>query len=125
MFYAHQPGEVRASRLIGTRVRNAAGESIGDINDVVLGSDGQVRAVIVGVGGFLGLGEREVAVAMDALQLQAGQSGASTVTVDVMRETLKDAPRWTWAGETSATGSGGGGTGTAPGGTPRTTPKAE
>lgn len=108
MFYTHQSGEVRASRLIGTTVRNAAGESIGDINDVVLGTDGQVRAVILGVGGFLGLGEREVAVTMKALQLQSAQSGTSNVTVDATRETLKDAPRWSWTGDSQPAGSGGG-----------------
>ena len=58
-FYTHQPGEMRASKLIGTKVTNAANESVGEINDVVLAKDGKVAAVIIGVGGFLGMGERE------------------------------------------------------------------
>lgn len=57
-----QAGELRASKLIGMTVKNAAGESIGDINEVVLGKDGKVAAVVIGVGGVLGIGEREVAV---------------------------------------------------------------
>ena len=39
-FYSHQAGEMRASKLIGTNVTNAANESVGEIKDVVLGKDG-------------------------------------------------------------------------------------
>ncbi|WP_437344204.1 PRC-barrel domain-containing protein [Mesorhizobium marinum] len=54
-----------ASNIIGENVYNGAGEDaehIGDVNDIVLGTDGSIDAVIVGVGGFLGIGEKEVAV---------------------------------------------------------------
>lgn len=61
-WYDHQAGEMRASKLIGTRVNNEAGERIGEINEVVLSKDGKVAAVVIGVGGFLGIGERKVAV---------------------------------------------------------------
>ena len=62
MWYSHQADEMRASKLIGTKVVNTANETIGDINEIVLGKDGKVAAVIIGVGGFLGMGEREVAM---------------------------------------------------------------
>ena len=59
---------MRASKLIGTNVTNAANELVGEINDIVLGKDGKVAAVIVGVGGFLGIGEREVALSYGSLR---------------------------------------------------------
>src|ERR1700693_3170939 len=66
-WYSHQASEIRASKLIGTTVQNAANESIGTINEVILGKDGKVAAVVVGVGGFLGMGEHEVAMNFDSL----------------------------------------------------------
>jgi hypothetical protein len=54
--YSHQADETRASKLIGTKVVNAANETIGDINEIVLGADGKAAAVIIGIGGFLGMG---------------------------------------------------------------------
>ena len=65
MWYSHRADEMRASKLIGTRVVNTANETVGDVNEIVLGKDGKVAAVIIGVGGFLGMGEREVAVRFD------------------------------------------------------------
>lgn len=57
-----------ASRMIGSTVYGPADESVGDINDVVVASNGQVKAVVIGVGGFLGIGEKNVAVNPTALQ---------------------------------------------------------
>ena len=65
MWYSHQTQDTRASKLIGTKVVNANNETIGDINEVVLGKNGRVAAVIIGVGGFLGMGERQVAVSFE------------------------------------------------------------
>ena len=55
--YQHKEGEWRASKLAGVDVYNEANEKIGDINDVILDRSGKVANVILGVGGFLGLGE--------------------------------------------------------------------
>jgi sporulation protein YlmC with PRC-barrel domain len=63
----HKVGEWRASKLAGVDVYNEANEKIGDINDVILDRSGKVANVILGVGGFLGLGEHNVAVAFDKL----------------------------------------------------------
>src|SRR5208282_4690855 len=43
-------------------VYNAQGKSIGELKDVLIGPDGRIQALVVGVGGFLGLGEKNVAV---------------------------------------------------------------
>jgi sporulation protein YlmC with PRC-barrel domain len=75
--------QFRASKLIGTRVTGANNESIGEINDVLMDQNGRAHAVIIGVGGFLGIGEKDVAIPMTALQFSAGnmdmaQRGATT-----------------------------------------------
>src|SRR4249920_2354102 len=64
----HKVGEWRASKLAGVNVYNEANEKIGDINDVILDKSGKVANVIIGVGGFLGMGEHDVAVAFDQLK---------------------------------------------------------
>jgi sporulation protein YlmC with PRC-barrel domain len=64
----HKEGEWRASKLVGVNVYNNANEKIGDINDVILDKAGKVENVILGVGGFLGMGEHYVAVAYDKLK---------------------------------------------------------
>jgi sporulation protein YlmC with PRC-barrel domain len=64
----HQEGEWRASKLSGVAIYNEANEKIGDINDVILDKSGKATNVILGVGGFLGMGEHYVAVKFDQLK---------------------------------------------------------
>jgi sporulation protein YlmC with PRC-barrel domain len=64
------------SDLRGTRVYSAANEHIGDVNDIVLDRSGQVVAMVIGVGGFLGIGEKNVAVPFQALEM--GAAAAAT-----------------------------------------------
>jgi sporulation protein YlmC with PRC-barrel domain len=74
-----QNQQVMASRLIGTTVVSANNESIGDVNDVILDRGGQVAGVVIGVGGFLGIGEKDVAVPFSALEITASANqGAMT-----------------------------------------------
>jgi sporulation protein YlmC with PRC-barrel domain len=63
-----QQDHMMASKLIGTRVISANNESIGDINDVIVDRTGQAVAAVVGVGGFLGIGEKDVAVPFKSLE---------------------------------------------------------
>jgi hypothetical protein len=69
-------GAWRVADLVGKDVYGADNEDIGEINDVIVGQDGRVIAVIVGVGGFLGIGEKNVAVGMTALQFGPGMTEA-------------------------------------------------
>jgi sporulation protein YlmC with PRC-barrel domain len=64
----HHEGEWRASKLMGVNVYNEANDKIGDINDVILDKSGKVSKVILGVGGFLGMGEHLVAVPLEKLK---------------------------------------------------------
>jgi len=66
---AAAPGTIKGSTLINMDVRNSADEKIGDINDVIVGTDGKVEQVIVSVGGFLGVGARKVAIAWNDVKV--------------------------------------------------------
>ncbi|MBY0227459.1 MAG: PRC-barrel domain-containing protein [Hyphomicrobium sp.] len=83
-----------ASEIIGTTVRNNAGESIGDVNELILANDGKVRAVVIGVGGFLGMGERDVAVAFDSLKITRDEDNDEVITIDTTKDALSNAPKW-------------------------------
>jgi sporulation protein YlmC with PRC-barrel domain len=86
----HREGEWRASKLVGVNVYNEANEKIGDINDVILGKSGRVENVVLGVGGFLGMGEHYVAVAYDKLKWvnePPRSTTASTTTSTATRPT--------------------------------------
>ncbi|MCE7030413.1 PRC-barrel domain-containing protein [Jiella avicenniae] len=67
-------GAWRATDLDGKDVYDTQGESIGEITDVLVSEDGKVIAVLVGVGGFLGIGEKDVAVSMSALEFGPGKT---------------------------------------------------
>lgn len=95
-WYSHQASDLRASKLIGMKVVNAANETVGDINEVVLNADGQVSALIVGVGGFLGIGEREVAVSYGSIRKSRDSNNNLVLTMDASRDSLQSAPAWTW-----------------------------
>ena len=68
-----QPNQLMASKLIGTTVVGANNESIGDVNDVIVDRNGQAMAVVIGVGGFLGIGEKDVAVPFQQLDFVSSQ----------------------------------------------------
>jgi sporulation protein YlmC with PRC-barrel domain len=85
--------ELLASSLIGTTVYSPAGDALGDINDLVFNEDnGQVQAVIVGVGGFLGIGQKNVAVSFDAIMETTDADGNVNLVLDATVEELEAAP---------------------------------
>lgn len=84
--------EWRSSKLVGQTVYNEANEKVGDINDLILGPDGKIANAVIGVGGFLGLGEKLVAVAFDDLQLNRDADGTMRVTINSTKEALENAP---------------------------------
>ncbi|MCY1665113.1 PRC-barrel domain-containing protein [Rhizobium sp. SL86] len=92
-------GAWRVSDLEGKTVYGSEGENIGEINDVLVSQDGSVNAVIIGVGGFLGIGEKDVAVQMSALQLGPG------MTQDEANAAAANSPAV--SGETTASTTGG------------------
>jgi sporulation protein YlmC with PRC-barrel domain len=81
---ASYQGNWRASKLVGLSVYNDNNESLGSINDLLTDKSGNIKAVIIGVGGFLGVGEHLVAVPLDKIKfvnepvVYAGAGGAKT-----------------------------------------------
>ncbi len=61
-------GNWRASKVVGLSVYNEKNESLGSINDLLMDKSGNVKAVVIGVGGFLGVGEHLVAVPLDKIK---------------------------------------------------------
>jgi sporulation protein YlmC with PRC-barrel domain len=61
-------GQWRSSKLIGVDVYDEANEKVGDIEELILDKSGKIEHVVLGVGGFLGMGEHYVAVAFDKLK---------------------------------------------------------
>jgi sporulation protein YlmC with PRC-barrel domain len=61
-------GEWRASKVVGLSVYNDSNESLGSINDLLMDKSGNIKAVVLGVGGFLGVGEHLVAVPLDKIK---------------------------------------------------------
>ena len=55
-------GEWRGSKLTGLAVYNNNDERVGEINELIIGKDGKIKSVVLGVGGFLGIGEHDVTV---------------------------------------------------------------
>ena len=88
-------GQISASELLNENVLNDANEKVGDINDVVIDSNGKVAAVIVGVGGFLGMGEKDVALTFDQLSFATDNNDPLVVKTNATKEGLQAAPQYT------------------------------
>jgi hypothetical protein len=85
---------ISADDFIGTTVYGADDKKIGEIGDVVLNKDGKIDAVVVDVGGFLGVGEKQVAVGMDNLAFLADESGNKYLYTEFTEDQLKAQPAY-------------------------------
>jgi sporulation protein YlmC with PRC-barrel domain len=72
-------------------VYDRSDNKIGEIMDVLVSPQGQVSALIIGVGGFLGAGEKDVAVNFDAVK-PATKNNKTFLTIDTTKDALKSAP---------------------------------
>ncbi|MBN8988607.1 MAG: PRC-barrel domain-containing protein [Rhizobiales bacterium] len=88
-------GTWRASKLVGLSVYNDSNESLGSINDLLTDKSGDIKAVVIGVGGFLGVGEHLVAVPLDKVKF---------VTEPVAYTGAANAPAGARPGATTTTG---------------------
>ncbi len=61
-------GDWRASKVVGLKVYNDENESLGSINDLLMDKGGNIKALVIGVGGFLGVGQHFVAVPLDKVK---------------------------------------------------------
>ncbi len=87
-------GDWRGTKLIGASVYGPDNASIGEISDVLIAGDGKIQAVVVGVGGFLGVGEKDVALPFYSLTIRRKPDSSSIdkITVSYSKDQLKDAP---------------------------------
>ena len=96
-------GNWRASKLMGLDVYNEANEKLGDINELILDKNGKVNAVVIGVGGFLGMGEHDIAVSMDKLKFMEEPVRTSSTTPATTTRDNAAAPRETTTGASTTT----------------------
>ena len=77
---------MRGSKLIGSAVYDPSDQKIGTIDELVLNPDGKVADVVLGVGGFLGAGEKHVAVAMADLKRGKNDHFVLNTTKDALKQ---------------------------------------
>jgi hypothetical protein len=90
-FSAVPNDSVTATDYYKQTVHDPADNKIGTVEDVLVAKDGTIPAVIVGVGGFLGAGEKDVAVPFSALRA-AKKDTATRLVLDTTKDALKSAP---------------------------------
>ncbi len=81
--------KISADNLMGTTVYGADDARVGEIGDVVLSTDNQIDAVVVDVGGFLGMGEKPVAIGMDKLKFMADKDGNQYLYTNFTKDQLE------------------------------------
>jgi sporulation protein YlmC with PRC-barrel domain len=123
-FIAQQmAGQLLATEITGRNVYGPNNERIGDVNDLLIDKDGKVVALVVGVGGFLGIGEKAVAIPYSAVKSMSGADG-DRMTVTNTKADLEAAPRFVTTKTATSPTTGPGTTTTAPRATtPDTTKK--
>jgi hypothetical protein len=89
---------ITSDELVGTSVYGPGDNWVGDVSDLALTEDGEIEAVIVDVGGFLGIGTHTVALGVDQLQLRRGEGGwfgdDLRAYVNATQEELEQLPEW-------------------------------
>ena len=81
-------------RLMGAKVKGPDGKIVGDIEDLIINNDGQVMGAIMGVGGFLGVGEKKVAVPLKSLGLEVTDGKFEVTMPAATKDTLTAAPAY-------------------------------
>jgi len=96
MFFRETAGQAtwRTSVVIGEGVYNRAGERIGEVDELIVDGSGRIAAAVIGVGGFLGLGERKVAMSFSAFEMTREANGNPRLVVDIGKEALRSAPEY-------------------------------
>jgi len=90
------PATADTGKLIGRNIKNAEGETIGEIKSIYIDKGGKVDSVMVGVGGFLGVGDREVRIAWSDLRIS---DNGEEVAVNMTRDELKAKPEYRYKSE--------------------------
>ena len=86
--------DLSAEDLTGARVYGSNDEDVGEIGELLLTDDGKMDRAVIDVGGFLGLGEKAVAVTFEELQIKRSDDGAVRVYIDSTQERLEQQPTY-------------------------------
>lgn len=105
------PDQWRSSKLVGVPIYGPDNKSVGKITDMLMGKDGKVTFVVIGVGGFLGIGEKDVAVPFDAVAFSDKPMSRPGTSADDMTGAMTSA---TATGPAPASGGMSAGAGAAP-----------
>jgi len=117
---AQKPDQLLVSNLKGVDVMGSDDKKVGDISDLLFTKDGKVEAYLVSVGGFLGVGAKEIALTPNQIQLSQ-ENGSWKAKVSMNKDQLAQAPNFERYKEKSTTT--GSGMGSSAGGGSATTPR--
>jgi sporulation protein YlmC with PRC-barrel domain len=102
-------GNWRASKLVGLAVYNDSNEKLGDISEILVDNSGKINAVVIGVGGFLGVGQHDIAVSFDKLKWVNEPVRSASASTDRTPAAPGMSPSSTTTPSTTTTGAAGGG----------------
>lgn len=88
------PDDLTAEDLTGERVHDANDEWIGEVSELLLTDDGRLDRAVIDVGGFLGIGEKPVALSMDQIRIVRDENGVVRVYVPLTKEELEALPTY-------------------------------
>ena len=91
---AQAKGQISATTLVGADLVGTKGETVGEIEDIIMNTDGKADYAVVGFGGFLGLGEEQIAVPFSQLKVAYDDDGDATYYLPMSEEQLENAPRF-------------------------------
>ena len=81
--------------VVAGQIERHVAETVGDVRDLIFDRTGRISTVVIGVGGFLGVGEKHVGVPFSALTYSAGKDGARIISIALSKDELKRAPIFT------------------------------
>jgi sporulation protein YlmC with PRC-barrel domain len=93
--FIRQPAGTTVTNFYKQNVYDPSDSKIGDVDDVLIDKDGRVTAVIIGVGGFLGMGEKDVAVPFSSVRASE-KNNKWYLVLNTNKEALKAAPGFTY-----------------------------
>lgn len=86
---------MHASNLIGAEIKTSGDDEVGSVSDLIIDEKGQVVAVVVGVGGFLGMGEKDVAIGWDDIdKSRNADDDEDELRINMTRDDLMSAPEF-------------------------------
>ena len=100
---SQQTNQWLSSKFIGTDVIGADDKKIGDVSDVLFDQQGKIEAYVIGVGGFLGIGAKDVALAPSAFQPVKDNNNNERLKLSMTKDQLEKAPAFERKQEPRAT----------------------